>query len=141
MNATKPDRTFATKQSALETLRKIGDDICHGRSRWHPEVRSWFRHESCLAIAMCSILDNLETRQVRKIALQEDEDGRAFVDKVQDLLLFTEKLDVFEGMEDIALLLDTRIPRIWLGHWTGNSIDGASNTSRSEEESSEEAAD
>lgn len=99
-NALKPNATFGTKQSALETLRKIGKSIVLAPSTLGSEVRKQFQRDDCLEEAMLDVLASLQIDQRKQIALAEDAKGK-FVDKVDELWKTAGGLCILTRMKEV----------------------------------------
>ncbi|KAK5175227.1 uncharacterized protein LTR77_000364 [Saxophila tyrrhenica] len=75
---------FKIKQSALETLRKIGKSICLSVDVTGSEVRKWFQSERFLDEAMLEVLKIMTVDEVLAVAHHTDEKGQ-FFDKLEAL--------------------------------------------------------
>lgn len=103
-NATKADATSPTKQSALETLRKIGKSVTLAPSTLGSEVQKQLGSDDCLERAMIEIVLSLNMAERKMVALSEDEKGR-FVDKVEALWGESDGLCIFERLPEVLALL------------------------------------
>lgn len=80
-NEASGQRSFATKKSALETLRKIGEILVLAPSTLGSEVQKQFQYGDYLRDAMVGILESMSLDEKQDMAEATDEKGR-FLDKV-----------------------------------------------------------
>ncbi|KAF2794303.1 hypothetical protein K505DRAFT_361184 [Melanomma pulvis-pyrius CBS 109.77] len=103
--ATKPNASFGTRRSALETLRHIGSIICRSEGVIPLEVVKSFRDDSALEDAMLAIVGCMTTEQRREMAgLREG--AFEFREKMQDLITEGTLRCVFARMSGVLSALE-----------------------------------
>lgn len=98
--------SYATKKSALETLRKIGKTICLTGDTIGSEVRKQFGHGDELDSAMLAILGQMSSDETEQMAKEDDGDGKGtFDNKMDNLVGLCESYSVFNGMGEVLTIL------------------------------------
>ena len=93
---------FATKRSALETLRKIGKTICLSTSDTGDDVAEAFIDSSELDSAMVNILKTMQ--QEEKAMMADAADGQ-YLEKLDELERLGDECEIFDGVKRAARLI------------------------------------
>lgn len=107
------ERSFGTKKSALETMRKIDKSITLAPSTLGHEVRKHFQCEPCLEKGMIDILKSMNVHERQDMADSTDEKG-SFLDKTISLRNKCDSLCIMEGLNDVVKCIEDALE----GHWT-----------------------
>jgi hypothetical protein len=91
-----PYSSFATKQSAIVTLRKIGKTICLAEDYLGYEIRRRCQHDETLVKSMAAVLDAM-TPQERVLL------GPELVGNVEELVRLGAEYGIFDGMKKKVL--------------------------------------
>ncbi|KAF2872298.1 hypothetical protein BDV95DRAFT_569443 [Massariosphaeria phaeospora] len=94
--------SFGTKQSGLETLRKIGKTICLGSNDTlgHEVLKMFGQGETALEDAMESIVQTMSDDE--RLKMCDVNDGRStFLDKMEELRELADDHCVFEGLAGV----------------------------------------
>lgn len=101
----KPESSYGTKKSALETLRKIGKTIVlSGYDCLGSEVRKSFAYETCLEDTMYNILGTMTEDERIRVGQSADEKG-ALVDKVVSLSEEASGYGMFERLDAVINMM------------------------------------
>ena len=98
----KSHSNFATKKSALETLRKVGKSVCLGMGEVADEVRNSFFHSSDLDSGIIKILESMDREH--KAMMADAEDGQ-YLQKLDELEGLAEKNRIFKSLGKAAKLI------------------------------------
>ncbi|KAF2713782.1 hypothetical protein K504DRAFT_450428 [Pleomassaria siparia CBS 279.74] len=104
--ATKPNASFGTRKSGMETLRHIGEIICTSNGVIPHEVIKNFQHDPALEDAMLAIITSMSLDERRTMAKHRDGESD-FREKMQDLVADGNGSCVFAGMGDVLSALCT----------------------------------
>ena len=127
-----PYSSFETKESALETLRHIGENICYDdNGTLGSEVIKSFQYDSCLDDTMLEIVNGMTEEERQKMRTSSER----FVEKTDELIRDARSHGVFEKL---GVVLKTLVGGDTMNHNKDDEEDPESKDSESEDSESEE---